>query len=685
MNNNLSREELAEQVQKLQKEYEDAKIWANESPGHLVETELLYNQARAQFQEQFGGGGGDPTSPQAGLTGGEIAQIAAPLVAGFVAGPVGASAARGFLTSAPAIVRGTGVVVAEGAATGAAEGVAEGVVQKFRGSTLEEAVETAKARGGEAAMLQTLFGGVLRVAGSAYTGIFGKGNKSKDVQDVQNLLNDIGGTSTARLETNSRLFNIVENFVENAWLASGLKQARKNNYQAIKRSIPNLTRNIVGDMDTMLTDEAVGHLVKDLLEKQSDVYRGVVSNLYKEIDIATAVLPPRVIQEQIKVGTNAAGAPIYKTMVKEIPNNSNSVNLKAFKARAAAELKLLEGSKGVGGSNDINELRKIASLDDYMGFEAADALKQKISSAGNKAGAKADTDLSKLYRRYAGELSTALDETAERIGGDTLAKYKNVKSFVAGNKGIFENGLIVQMANKNPSAIAKEIFKNPDTVEALFKDLRRYKQVTKMKGKEGVERLSDEVIDNLANNLKSKYLNQVLYKGADEGNKVFSLTGMEKMLFNEGDDSYKVLRKTFSNNQIDDFKSLYDNVKRIQGKEKGLGEFTLNVQQGGLIMALLSQGTAFSVEATQAAVSLMGIPAITSFAMSNPQALKMFKGASRLIVNGKTAEASKLMARGLYMAEQDYLEDVQREKIKQQERQASIEMTAAEQAEAANN
>ena len=71
--------------------------------------------------------------------------------------------------------------------------------------------------------------------------------------------------------------------------------------------------------------------------------------------------------------------------------------------------------------------------------------------------------------------------------------------------------------------------------------------------------------------------------------------------------------------------------------------------------------------------------------MSNPQALKMFKSASRLIVNGKTAAASKLMARGLYMAEQDYLEDVQREKIKQREKQASIEMTAAEQAAAANN
>ena len=282
-------------------------------------------------------------------------------------------------------------------------------------------------------------------------------------------------------------------------------------------------------------------------------------------------------------------------------------------------------------------------------------------------------------------MSKALDETAERIGGDTLAKYKNVKSFVAGNKGIFENSLVVQMANKNPSAIAKEIFKNPDTAEALFKDLSRYKQVTKMKGKEGVERLSDEVIDNLANNLKSKYLNQVLYKGADEGNKVFSLTGMEKMLFNEGDDTYKVLRKAFSSNQIDDFKSLYDNVNRIQGKEKGLGEFTLNVQQGGLIMALLSQGTTLSVDATKAAASLMGIPAITSFAMSNPKALKMFKSASRLIVNGKTEAASKLMARGLYMAEQDYLEDVQREKIKQQEKQARIEMTAAEQAEAANN
>ena len=685
MNNNLSREELAEQVQMLQSGVEDAMIWADESPEQLAEAQAVYNQTREQYQKLYGGGGGDPAAPQAGLTGGEIAQFAVPLVAGAIAGPPAAAATRGLLAGAPAIVRGTGVVLGEAVATGAAEGVAEGVVQRARGSTLEEAVETANARGGEAAMFQAILGGLLKTAGTAYTGVFGKGNKSKDVQDVQNFLKDVDGTSTARLETNSRLFTIVENFAENAWLASGLKQARKNNYQAIKKAIPNLTRNIVGDMDNMLTDDAVGHLVKDLLNNQSDVYRGVASNLYKEIDSVTAVLPPRVIQEQIKVGTNAGGGPIYKTMVKEIPNNSNSVSLIGFKARAAKKLKALEGSKNVGGGEDIAELRKIASMDDYVSFEAADAIKRKLSSKGNRAGANADTELAGFYRSYSGDMSKALDETAERIGGDTLKKYKNVKSFVAGNKGIFENSLVVQMANKNPSAIAKEIFKNPDTAEALFKDLNRYKQVTKMKGKEGVERLSDEVIDNLAGNLKSKYLNQVLYKGADEGNKIFSLTGMEKMLFNEGDDTYKVLRKAFSSNQIDDFKSLYDNVSRIQGKEKGLGEFTLNVQQGGLIMALLSQGTTLSVDATKAAVSLMGIPAITSFAMSNPQALKMFKSASRLIVNGKTAAASKLMARGLYMAEQDYLEDVQREKIKQREKQASIEMTAAEQAAAANN
>ena len=677
---NFQQIELANELDNIDKQIE----FRRQINRDVTDLEAIREVKRTEMASLTQGVGGDPTAPQAGLTGGEIAQFAVPLVAGAIAGVPAAAATRGLLASTPAIVRGTGVVLGEAVATGAAEGVAEGVVQRARGSTLEEAVETANARGGEAAMLQAIFGGVLKSAGTAYTGIFGKGNKSKDVQDVQDLLN-VDGTSTARLETNSRLFNIVENFVENAWLASGLKQARKNNYQAIKRSIPNLTKNIVGDMDTMLTDDAVGHLVKDLLEKQSDVYRGVASNLYKEIDSATAVLPPRVIQEKIKVGTNAGGAPIYKTMVKEIPNNSNSVSLIGFKARAAKKLKALEGSKNVGGGEDIAELRKIASMDDYVSFEAADAIKRKLSSKGNRAGANADTELAGFYRSYSGDMSKALDKTAERIGGDTLAKYKNVKSFVAGNKGIFENSLVVQMANKNPSAIAKEIFKNPDTAEALFKDLNRYKQVNKMKGKEGVERLSDEVIDNLASNLKSKYLNQVLYKGADEGNKVFSLTGMEKMLFNEGDDTYKVLRKAFSSNQIDDFKSLYDNVNRIQGKEKGLGEFTLNVQQGGLIMALLSQGTTLSVDATKAAASLMGIPAITSFAMSNPKALKMFKSASRLIVNGKTAEASKLMARGLYMAEQDYLEDVQREKIKQQEKQASIEMTAAEQAEAANN
>lgn len=612
----------------------------------IQETEKKLKAARQNWQQQYGGSQVSPTNIK-GMT----AKEATMLGVGTLAGGGGTIIAGKLLQSAPKIVKGVGEIVGSGLGVGVGEGGTKLAFDTLENttSTFEENLNAATERGVEAGGIDILFNSVLKPAGYGISKFF-PGKERASVREVQKFLGEVGGKSSARLETDNVLMDWTEAFISDAFGAKSLKKVRETNYKAMRNALFPLASRVSNNLDLTLRDEVLGAEVLNLLQGQSKIYRGLASERYGNLDAMLVDEVKTVTQNMPSKVLDANGNPIIKQISAEVVDNAKHVSTAKLKQVAKAQKKLLDEVKNIGGDSVYDT---IMSMDDTISFQAANELSTTfgdIAFSATELGQKS----AKKYGRYknlGGVLGEAMDESAEKYGDEFLRAYKETKQFVQKNKSIFENDIMVKLTAGNVDSVANEVFKNPETTQAFIDNLERYKKISSMT--DDAARLSDAQVDAIANATKANWLSKnIFYKGLSEENGKISIKELSSAIENQADPNYFTLRKMYSDSQIKDLKQIYKNIDRIQGEETGVGQFALQIAQASVGLNLIT-GFAGEGEYTAEQSAVILAPMVLSALMTNPKSLKMFKGATNMLVEGNVQKATSLMTRALTINEQD--------------------------------
>ena len=635
----------AQEVQNLEKHLSFLK-GINAEPEDIQEAESQYEAARQYYQETYGGEQSVSSTNVKGMTGKEAAMVLAGTVTGTGAGFLASKA----LQNTPKIVQGVGEILASGAGVAVGEGGTKLAFDTLEDTTsnFQENLNAAVDRGGEAAAWDMAFNAILKPAGYGIKKFF-PGKEEKQVRETKKFLEEIGGKSSARLETDNALIDWTEAFISDAFGAGRLKDVRDTNYKAMRNSLFGIASRVSSNLKLTLRDEVLGGEVLDLLTGQSKLYKGLASERYGNLD-AMLVDEVKVVTQSIPSNIlDVDGNPVVKDIAVEVVDDAKHVSTATLKKVAQERKEQLSRIGNIGGDSIYD---KIMSLGGKISFQDANELSSTLGSIAfdsTKVGQK-NTKKAGRYKNLGGILSEAMDESAELYGPEFLAAYKVTKKFVEKNKKIFENDIMIKLTAGNIDSVADEVFKSPATTQAFLNSLERYKKISAMT--DDAARLGDAQVDAIANAARANWLSKKLfYKGLSEENKKISIKELSSALENQADPNYFVLRKMFSDTQVKDLEKIYKNIDRVQGKESGVGQFALTIQQAQIALGVITAGaTSFDPTATG---GVLLAPMALSILMTNPKSLKIFKGATKALVEGNVQKATSLAARAITINEKD--------------------------------
>ena len=635
----------AQVVQDLQEQLTFVKA-INAAPEDIQKAEKEYEAARRYYQETYGGEQSVSSTNVKGMTGQEAAMVLAGTATGTSAGFLAGKA----LQNAPKIIKGAGEIFGSGFGVAVGEGGTKLAFDTLENttSTFEENFNAAVDRGVEAGGIDMLFNSVLKPAGYGIKKFF-PGKEKKQVRETKKFLEEIGGKSSARLETDNALIDWTEAFISDAFGAGKLKDVRETNYKAMRNSLFGIASRVSNNLKLTLRDEVLGGEVLNLLKGQSDLYRGLARERYGKLD-AMLVDEVKVVNQSIPSNIlDGDGNAILKDIAVEVVDDAKHVSTATLKKVAQEKKEQLSRIGNIGGDSIYDEIMR---LGDKISFQDADELSNtfgNIAFDSTKIGQK-DTKKAGRYKNLGGILSEAMDESAELYGPEFIAAYKVTKKFVEKNKKIFENDIMLKLTAGNVDSVADEVFKNPATTQAFLNNLERYKKISAMT--DDAARLSDAQVDAIANAARANWVSKKLfYKGLSEENKKISIKELSGALENQADPNYFVLRKMFSDTQIKDLEKIYKNIDTLQGKETGVGQFALTIQQAQIALGVITAGaTSFDPTATG---GVLLAPMALSFLMTNPKSLKIFKGVTKALVEGNVQKATSLAARAITINEKD--------------------------------
>jgi len=618
-------------------------------PDKVRESQLAYEKAREEYSSKYGGA--TSATNTRGLTGAEIGKEVATVGVGALAGgPFGVVASKVVPKVGSKVTEPVAKILGEGFGVGVGEGVTQLAFDSLDNtkSSFEQNIDSAIERGGDAAKIDIVVNSLLKPLGYAVRKAF-PGTENKKVAETRRMLEEIGGKSSARLETDNAVFDIADSFFSSGFFANELSDVRSINYKALRDNITLSSNRLSNSMSQSLEPDAVGNEVLKLLQSQSEMYRGVASSMYRELD---AMIAPTYKKVDIDVETgllDASGKPIFRTVSKKVVDDANFVDLTELKEFARKEKELLSSIQNVGGDSVY---AKIMSMDDKVSFQSADELSQAFGEQAFKKKADALPKGSGRYKALGGLLNKAMDKSAQSYGQDFYTKFKVTRKFVSENKKIFENDFILGLTASNPDAVAAQVLSSPSSAQAWLNSMERYKKISEMAGdtvrfsnkQADTVRFTNQQVDAITNAVKSSWLEKNLfYKGLDTANEKISIKEVQSAIQNKSDKNYYTLRKLYSPKQINDIESLTNTIERIQSKETGVGEFALKVVQGGIVLGLVGVGGV--VGGTGGAFTALLTPKMMSIAMTNPKSIKIFKALGQAIRSNNTAKASSLAAR----------------------------------------
>jgi hypothetical protein len=632
-------------------EYADYFEFLNRLPDktqeELDKAQTQLDAARTHYFDTYGGEQSVSSTNVKGMTGQETAMV----LAGTVTGTGASILASKMLQNAPKIVKGVGEIFASGFGVAVGEGgtkLAFDTLEDTK-SNFQENLDAAFGRGGEAAAWDMAFNTILKPAGYGI-GKFFPGKEKKQIRETKKFLEEIGGKSSARLETDNAIIDWAEAFISDAFGAGKLKDVRETNYKAMRDSLFGIASRVSNNLKLTLRDGVLGGEVLDLLTGQSKLYRGLASERYGNLD-SMLVDEVKVVNQSIPSNIlDVDGNAIVKDIAVEVVDDAKHVSTATLKKVAQEQKELLGEIKGIGGDSVYD---KIMSMGDKISFKAANELSTTfgdIAFGATQVGSKS-AKTSGRYKNLGGLLSESMDESAKLYGPEFLVAYKATKKFVEKNKKIFENDIMVKLTTGNIDSVADEVFKNPETTQAFLNSLERYKKISAMT--DDAARLSDAQVDAVANAARANWLSKnLLYKGLSEENKKISIKELSSALQNQADPNYFVVRKLFSDTQIKDLEAIYKNIDRVQGGAQAVGQFALQIAQASIGLNLMTGFTGDAVPTgTQASVILA--PMALSILMTNPKSLKFFKGATKALVEGNVQKATSLGFRAMTINEKD--------------------------------
>lgn len=626
---------------RLQRLLQDAEAFKQlvKDPNEVAKKQAEYEKARDDYNSKYGGS--TSSTSTRGLTATEVGKEVATVAVGTaMGGPFGVVASKVVPKVGSKVTEPIAKIFGEGVGVGVGEGVTQLAFDSLDStkSNFEQNIDSAVERGGESAVIDVAVNSVLKPLGSTVRRYF-PGTENKKVADTRRMLEEIGGKTSARLETDNVVFDIADSFFSSGFFANELSDVRRINYNALRDNITLSSNRLSNSMSQTLEPDALGNEVLKLLQGQSEMYRGVASSMYRELD---AMVAPTYKKVDVDVETgllDANGNPVFRTVSKKVVDDANFVDLAKLKEFAKKEKELLSSIKNVGGDSVYS---KIMSMDDKVSFQSADELSQAFGEKAFKKTADAEPKAAGRYKKLGGLLNEAMDKSAQSYGQDFYTKFKVTRKFVEQNKKIFENDFILGLTASNPDAVAAQALSSPASAQAWLDNMERYKKISEMTG--DTARFSSQQVDAISNAVKSSWLEKNLfYKGLDTANERISIKEVQSAIQNKSDKNYYTLRKLYSPKQINDIESVTNTIQRIQNRETGVGEFALKVVQGGIILGVVGVGSTVGGFGGGAAALLT--PKMMSVAMTNQNSIKIFKALGTAIRSNNTAKAASLTSR----------------------------------------
>jgi hypothetical protein len=377
--------------------------------------------------------------------------------------------------------------------------------------------------------------------------------------------------------TENRMLDIVENVAEFSLFGGGtIRNQKINTTNLINRTVDDFA-NAFTRHTTRGESRAV---IQDVLKGESTAFRATGSNLFKQVDELIPRKQPVVDTRPLKEAADTVLEQINKSVVKS-PKTRKLI-------------------------------KQIQKLDDVITFEQASINESDLGAITRQINELVPGKAEGAAKLFKKEISKAIDDAEKVLPEGALDAYKNAKTFWKQGKQLFNDKLVVRLAELDRDKVVDSLLTTKEPV--FVKKLRDI--IVKRGGREDVwEGIQGDVV------------NRVLNTATDVDN-VLSGKTLLKQLKSAGDDT---LNAFFPEGQHNLLRKYGEALRLVeQQQSEGIGRVAIQLTQIGQIVPLLQIAGAGAIigygdrdrGSYLTALAILGGPAVLGRAMTNPVFMK---------------------------------------------------------------
>ena len=416
------------------------------------------------------------------------------------------------------------------------------------------------------------------------------------------------GFLTPGLTADNNFIDILQNISKNSFLGSkGLENATKGAETIAKSGLDDFVSGFINTQDRTAT----GQLFQHAITNNRLAFDTAVAAKYNNVD---QLLGKTVIKDS----ATGLDKVIDKTIIDTTP-------YKKVIAAKIADLETVAGGKADPGALDL--LKTQLSIPDKTNFTTLNAYRQKLLQVGRQA---TPNEINKqsfydAYHLLNPQITKLTEEAAGKINPKALEAYKEANQFYKAGVQDFNDKTIVNLLEKNPELVFKEIIRagdQPTLVKDTFDIInRRFNAV----GSTAAEKATAE---DLKTSLKGEFLRKIIGDSSERVGQYNTVNANKIANYIGPNGRYEMTAKTLLEpKEYDRVMQLQNALAFAQGKIKETGptpgSLFFQFKQAGAAGAILGLGGYQAYQGNIApALGIVLAPKAIGYALTSPTFVK---------------------------------------------------------------